>query len=379
MVFRAVEEPKTELGRYRILASNAGVRVSPLCLGAMSLGTEWADALGAVTKEDSFKLLDSFVELGGNFIDTANNYQNEESETILGEWASSRGNRDMLFLATKFTNAFRTHELGTGRTVNYGGNHKKSLMLSVTASLQKLQTTYIDLLYVHWWDWTTSIEELMDSLHILVEQGKVLYLGISDTPAWVVATANTYAKTHGKTPFSVYQGRWNVMDRDFERDIIPMARHFGMALCPWSVLGGGALKSKAQLEARRREGDSARVKEQSEYAVKVSEALAEVAAEHGTDSVQQIALAYVMRKARNVFPLVGCRKPSHLEDNIQALSIRLTDDQVRRLEGVKPFDLGFPMNFIGDDPKETGGYADMFERLIGARLALPSPAKPVGY
>ncbi|KAI0168408.1 aryl-alcohol dehydrogenase AAD14 [Pestalotiopsis sp. NC0098] len=379
MVFRAVEEPKTELGRYRILASNAGVRVSPLCLGAMSLGTEWADALGAVTKEDSFKLLDSFVESGGNFIDTANNYQNEESETILGEWASSRGNRDMLFLATKFTNAFRTHELGTGKTVNYGGNHKKSLMLSVTASLQKLQTTYIDLLYVHWWDWTTSIEELMDSLHILVEQGKVLYLGISDTPAWVVATANTYAKTHGKTPFSVYQGRWNVMDRDFERDIIPMARHFGMALCPWSVLGGGALKSKAQLEARSREGDSARVKEQSEYAVKVSEALAEVAAEHGTDSVQQIALAYVMRKARNVFPLVGCRKPSHLEDNIQALSIRLTDDQVRRLESVKPFDLGFPMNFIGDDPRETGGYADMFERLIGAKLALPSPQKPTGY
>ncbi|KAK6222374.1 hypothetical protein LQW54_001074 [Pestalotiopsis sp. IQ-011] len=379
MVFRAVEEPKTELGRYRILASNAGVRVSPLCLGAMSLGTEWADALGAVTKEDSFKLLDSFVESGGNFIDTANNYQNEESETILGEWASSRGNRDLLFLATKFTNAFRTHELGTGKTVNYGGNHKKSLMLSVTASLQKLQTTYIDLLYVHWWDWTTSIEELMDSLHILVEQGKVLYLGISDTPAWVVATANTYAKTHGKTPFSVYQGRWNVMDRDFERDIIPMARHFGMALCPWSVLGGGALKSKAQLEARRREGDSARVKEQSEYAVRVSEALAEVAAEHGTDSVQQIALAYVMRKARNVFPLVGCRKPSHLEDNIRALSIRLTDDQVRRLESVKPFDLGFPMNFIGDDPRETGGYSDMFERLIGAKLALPSPQKPAGY
>lgn len=379
MVFRAVAEPKTELGRYRILASNAGVRVSPLCLGAMSLGTEWADALGAVTKEDSFKLLDSFVESGGNFIDTANNYQNEESETILGEWASSRGNRDLLFLATKFTNAFRTHELGTGKTVNYGGNHKKSLMLSVTASLQKLQTTYIDLLYVHWWDWTTSIEELMDSLHILVEQGKVLYLGISDTPAWVVATANTYAKTHGKTPFSVYQGRWNVMDRDFERDIIPMARHFGMALCPWSVLGGGALKSKAQLEARSREGDSARVKEQSEYAVRVSEALAEVAAEHGTDSVQQIALAYVMRKARNVFPLVGCRKPSHLEDNIKALSIRLTDDQVRRLESVKPFDLGFPMNFIGDDPRETGGYSDMFERLIGAKLALPSPQKPAGY
>ncbi|ETS82983.1 aryl-alcohol dehydrogenase AAD14 [Pestalotiopsis fici W106-1] len=374
MAFRPVEEPKTDLGKYRILSSNAGVRVSPLALGAMSLGTEWANLLGGVTKEDSFKLLDYFVESGGNFIDTANNYQNEESETILGEWAAARGNRDLLFIATKFTNGFRTHDLGTGKTVNYSGNHKKSLMLSVAASLKKLQTTYIDLLYVHWWDWTTSVEELMDSLHILVEQGKVLYLGISDTPAWVVAAANTYARAHGKTPFSVYQGRWNVIDRDFERDIIPMARHFGMALCPWNVLGGGEIKTKAQLE-----GDSARYEEQSEYAQKVSEALEKVAAEHGTDSIQQIALAYVMRKARNVFPLVGCRKQSHLEDNIKALSIRLTDDQMQYLESVKPFDLGFPLNFIGDDPREGNRRSDLVQSLIGAKIDHPSPQKPVGY
>lgn len=379
MVFRPVEEPNTELGRYRVLSSTAGVRVSPLALGAMSLGTEWASALGEVTKEDSFKLLDYFVESGGNFIDTANNYQNEESETILGDWMSARANRDLLFVATKFTNAFRTHDLGTGKTVNYGGNHKKSLMLSVNASLKKLQTTYIDLLYVHWWDYTTSIEEVMDSLHIMVEQGKVLYLGISDTPAWIVAAANTYAKAHGKTPFSVYQGRWNVMMRDFERDIIPMARHYGMALCPWHVLGGGELKSKAQLEARKQDGDSARYSEQSEYAQRVSEALAKVAAEHGTDSVQQIALAYVMRKASNVFPLVGCRKQSHLEDNIQALSIRLTDSQVQYLESIKPFDIGFPLNFIGDDPKHAGDYRPLMRPLVGAKLAYQSAPKPVGY
>jgi aryl-alcohol dehydrogenase-like predicted oxidoreductase len=140
----------------------------------MPLGTEWAGFLGAVTKENSFKLLDYFVECGGNFIDTANNYQHEESETIVGDWMSTRANRDLLFIATKFTNVFRTHDLGTGKTVSYGGNHKKSLTLSVKASLQKLQTTYIGLLYVHWWDYTTSIEELMDALHIMVEQGKVL-------------------------------------------------------------------------------------------------------------------------------------------------------------------------------------------------------------
>lgn len=219
----------------------------------------------------------------------------------------------------------------------------------------------------------------MDSLHILVEQGKVLYLGISDTPAWVVAAANTYAKAHAKTPFSVYQGRWNIMDRDFEREIIPMARHFGMALCPWMVLGGGELQSKKQLEARKGTNESSRFSEQSEDAAKVSEALEKVVAEHGNDSIQQIALAYVMKKARNVFPLIGCRKPSHLEDNIKALSIRLTDSQVKYIESVKSFDIGFPLNFIGDDPKETGGYAHMMELLVRAKIAFPSPPKPVGY
>ncbi|KAH6967626.1 aryl-alcohol dehydrogenase AAD14 [Ilyonectria sp. MPI-CAGE-AT-0026] len=379
MAFAPIQEPKTELGRYRILSSNAGVRVSPLALGAMSLGTAWSAFLGSVDEEKSFEVLDYYVDAGGNFVDTANNYQNEESETFIGKWMASRKNRDIMFVATKFTNSFRTHDLGTGKTVNYGGNNKKSLMLSVNASLQKLQTTYIDLLYVHWWDWSTSIEELMDSLHILVEQGKVLYLGISDTPAWVVAAANTYAKAHAKTPFSVYQGRWNVMDRDFEREIIPMARHFGMALCPWMVLGGGELQSKKQLEARKGTNESSRFSEQSEDAAKVSEALEKVAAEHGTDSIQQIALAYVMKKARNVIPLVGCRKPSHLEDNIKALSIRLTDSQVKYIESVKSFDIGFPLNFIGDDPKETGGYAQMMELLVGAKIAFPSPPKPVGY
>ncbi|KAF5720217.1 aryl-alcohol dehydrogenase AAD14 [Fusarium globosum] len=362
-------EPKTELGRYRILSSTAGVRVSPLVFGAMSIGQAWGSKLGSMNEEDSFKLLDAYVDAGGNFIDTANNYQNEESEIYIGKWIAARGNRDLLFLATKFTNCYRTHDLGQGKTVNYGGNHKKSLKLSVADSLRKLQTDYIDLLYVHWWDWTTSIEELMDSLHILVEQGKVLYLGISDTPAWVVSAANTYAKMHGKTPFSVYQGRWNLMVRDLERDIIPMARHFGMAICPFDVLGGGQLQTAKQLEARKQAGDKGRGNNQSEEARKVSEALEKVAAEHDTDSIQQIALAYVMQKARNVFPIIGGRKIEHLHDNIKALSIHLKDEQISYIESIKEFDAGFPSNFIGDDPKETGGQKHMMEILTGAKIA----------
>lgn len=377
--FVAPQQPKTELGRYRILSSTAGVRVSPIVLGGMSLGKAWSSYMGAVDEEQSFKLLDAYTDAGGNFIDTANNYQNEESEKYIGNWMAARGNRDLLFVATKFTNCFRSHELGPGKTVNYGGNHKKSLRLSVEHSLQKLQTTYIDLLYVHWWDWTTSIEELMDSLHILVQQGKVLYLGISDTPAWVVATANTYAKDHGKTPFSVYQGRWNVMCRDFEREIIPMARHFGMALCPWDVLATGQFKTQRQLETRDKSSQPSRNSVQSDEARRISAALEKVASEHGTDSIQQIALAYVMQKARNVFPIVGGRKIEHLQDNIGALSIRLTDEQVKYLEDITHLDIGFPLNFIGDDPKEGGTRTPLFESLTGAKIAWQKAPKPIGH
>lgn len=223
-------EPKTELGRYRILSSTAGVRVSPLQLGAMSVGGAWSSFMGSMDKEESFKLLDFFFDAGGNFIDTANNYQNEESETWIGEWMAARKNRDQVVIATKFTTDYKSHALGKGRAPNHCGNSRRSIHMSVRDSLRKLQTDWIDILYLHWWDFTTSIKEIMDSLHVLVEQGKVLYLGVSDTPAWVVSAANEYAIAVGKTPFSIYQGRWNVMLRDFERDIIPMARQVSFPL-----------------------------------------------------------------------------------------------------------------------------------------------------
>lgn len=184
-------------------------------------------------------MLDFFWENGGNFIDTANNYQGEESETWIGEWMKARGNRDEMVLATKFTTGYRTVGADEKIKVNFQGNHAKSLRVSVNASLKKLQTDYIDLLYVHWWDFTTSIPELMNSLHNLVTTGKVLYLGISDTPAWVVVKCNDYARFHGLTQFAVYQGHWSAAFRDFERDIIPMVEAEGMALAPWGAIGRG--------------------------------------------------------------------------------------------------------------------------------------------
>lgn len=380
-LFSAPPAPVTPLERYRILSPTAGIRVSPLQLGGMSIGDKWSQFMGSMNKEQSFQLLDAFVAAGGNFIDTANNYQYEQSEAWIGEWMTARKNRDHMVIATKFTTDYRTHELGKGKAPNAAGNHKRSMFLSLRDSLRKLQTDFVDILYLHWWDHTTSIEEVMDSLHILVEQGKVMYLGISDTPAWVVAAANTYARAHGKTPFSIYQGRWNVMRRDFERDILPMARHFGMALAPWDVLGSGHFQTAKQLEERKKKGEGLRSmmdKGQTEDERHISEALATVAAEHGIESVTAIALAYVLCKAPNVFPLVGGRKIEHLHDNIQALEIRLTEKQIQFLESANQFDVGFPVNFIGPDPKTTDGTLNPLLHTA-SHLDVVMSSRAIGY
>lgn len=217
----------------------------------------------------------------------------------------------------------------------------------------------------------------MDSLHILVEAGKVLYLGISDAPAWIVSAANVYAQDHGKTPFSVYQGRWNVMLRDFERDIIPMARHFGMALAPWDAIGGGKFQTKKQIEERRSNGEGLRTmmgSGQTAQEANISEALEKVAQEHGLTSLATIALAYVIQKAPNVIPIIGGRKIEHLHDNINALSVKLTDDQIKFLESRTAFDIGFPGSFVGESPAATGESTNMV--AASAKIAYPSPSKP---
>ncbi|CAI4664625.1 BGP_1a_G0043560.mRNA.1.CDS.1 [Saccharomyces cerevisiae] len=356
-LFKPLPEPPTELGRLRVLSKTAGIRVSPLILGGASIGDAWSGFMGSMNKEQAFELLDAFYEAGGNCIDTANSYQNEESEIWIGEWMKSRKLRDQIVIATKFTGDYKKYEVGGGKSANYCGNHKRSLHVSVRDSLRKLQTDWIDILYVHWWDYMSSIEEVMDSLHILVQQGKVLYLGVSDTPAWVVSAANYYATSHGKTPFSIYQGKWNVLNRDFERDIIPMARHFGMALAPWDVMGGGRFQSKKAMEERKKNGEGLRTfvggPEQTDMEVKISEALNKIAEEHGTESVTAIAIAYVRSKAKHVFPLVGGRKIEHLKQNIEALSIKLTPEQIEYLESIVTFDVGFPKSLIGDDPAVT--------------------------
>lgn len=207
--------------------------------------------------------------------------------------------------------------------------------------------------YLHWWDFTTSVEEVMDSLHELVIQGKVMYLGISNSPAWVAAAANTYARAHGKTPFVAYQGQWNVLVRDLEREIVPMAKHFGMAIVPFGVLGSGKFQSQRTVEERAKRGEKFRFNDPPSGAhIAMNEALERVAKEVGTDNIPGIALAWVRQKARNVIPIVGGSKTSYLENNIKALHISLTREQMQYLESVVPFKPGFPHSMIGDDPRE---------------------------
>ncbi|KAI0264139.1 NADP-dependent oxidoreductase domain-containing protein [Gloeopeniophorella convolvens] len=360
--------PASKLARYRTLSPLAGVRVSPLQLGAMSIGDKWEPyGMGSMNKESSFKLLDAFFDLGGNFIDTANNYQDESSEEFIGEWAEKRGIRDQLVIATKYTTNFKRGKDAITHKANFTGNHAKSLHVSVEASLRKLRTTYIDILYVHWWDWTTSVEEIMNALHNLVAQGKVLYLGISDSPAWIVPKANQYAKDHGKTPFSIYQGQWSVYERSFERDIIPMARAEGLALAPWDVLGGGKIRSDAEEAQRRESGEKGRTTggpnwERTEEQRRICLVLEEIAKEVGVESLTAVAIAYHLQKTPFVFPIIGGRKIEHLKQNVQALDIALTPEQIQRIESASPIDLGFPYTFIVSTRHDTYVWAPLISR-----------------
>ncbi|KAA8903436.1 aryl-alcohol dehydrogenase-like protein [Sphaerosporella brunnea] len=380
MPFGPAPKPASPLGYHRILSPTAGVRVSPLCLGAMNFGDAWKEFMGACDKKSAFEILDYFFEHGGNFIDTANVYQGEESEEWLGEWMGSRKNRDQLVIATKFTSGYPSGKNGEKVLSNFQGNHAKSLHVSLEASLRKLQTSYVDVLYVHWWDFTTSIPELMQALNRSVAAGKVLYLGISDTPAWIVSKANEYARSHGLAQFSVYQGQWNASARDFERDILPMCEAEGMAIAPWGVLGAGHFKSQAQREKGSKDGRN--LFPVTETIVKVSQKLEEIAEKKST-LITSVALAYIMHKYPYVYPIVGGRTVEHLKGNIEALSLELTDEEIDAIEAAVPFDVGFPMNMMFGFPDPNAKYSSrMTSADIGllksvVHLDVPEKLRPV--
>jgi aryl-alcohol dehydrogenase-like predicted oxidoreductase len=259
-----------------------------------------------------------------------------------------------MVIATKYTSAFKQKSHPHLQQSNFGGNSAKSLRLSLESSLEKLQTSYVDILYVHYWDMTASIPEIMQSLNHLVATGKVIYLGISDTPAWIVAKCNAYAREHGLRPFSIYQGRWSAADRDFERDIIPMCRDEGMALAPWGVLGRGLFRSGNAPKEGGRNAPSLNNGREGP----VSKVLSSVAATKGVP-ITNIALAYVQHKAPYVFPICGGRTVAHLRGNIEALGVTLSNEDITEIESGYDFDLGFPHNFLSATGSAPEGPEDI--------------------
>jgi len=345
-------QPKSLLGRHRLLSPTASVRVSPISLGGMSLGTNWAKMMGECTEAQAHELLDAYYDLGGNFIDTANMYQFGQSEEFIGNWMAKTGRRSEIVLATKYTISPMT--IKPVQQSNWGGTGSKSMKMSLDLSLKNLQTDYVDIFYVHAWDYATSIPELMQSLNTLVTQGKVLYLGISDTPAWVVSKANEYARSHGLRQFSVYQGRFSAIMRDLERDIIPMCRDEGMAIHPWGVLGSGYIKSPETVKEGGRQTPHVLTGREE----KVSAVLDAVAKRRGVP-IHAIALAYVLQKGPYIIPMVGGSKVSHLRANVEALSVELSPEDVAEIEKAFEFDMGFPHNFLNGANTTTNGPQDI--------------------
>ncbi|OCL04528.1 norsolorinic acid reductase [Glonium stellatum] len=374
-------KPKSPLAYHRILSPSASIKVSPICLGAMNFGEKWKGLMGECTKETAFAIMDHFHACGGNFIDTANIYMSGESEQWIGEWMALRNLRDQMVIATKYSNSNRMllTEPDGAILSNFGGNNKKSLRLSLDESLRNLQTDYIDVFYVHVWEGLTSIPELMRALDDIVRAGKALYLGVSNWPAWTVVKANEYARQHGLTQFVVYEGRWNPAEREIERDILPMCRAEGMGITVWSALGGGKFKSKAQKEVaggRAFTDDLGGASE--ENFEKFAEVMGEVGKKRGTDAIG-VALRYVMLKAPYVFPIIGGRKVEHLERNIEALDVDLSEGDIQEVESAVPFDFGYPHSLLsGNRYKQISSADPAFSVRTCGFFHGVEDAKPIG-
>jgi len=309
-----------------------GLRVSELVLGAMTFGEQ--GGVGAPI-EECRRILDAYAEAGGNVVDTAINYRGGASEEILGELLAGR--RDRFVVATKYTVTRDPAD------PNGGGNHRKNLRLSLETSLRRLRTDHVDVYWVHIWDRHTPIEETMRALDDAVTAGKILYVGVSDSPAWVVSRANTLAEWRGWTPFAGLQVPYSLINRDAERELLPMAEACGLTVTAWSPLGGGVLSGKYSAgppaETTRLSRDTI-----SDRDLGVARVVQEGADELGVTPAQ-VALAWT-RQRNSVLPIIGARTVDQLRDNLGCTAVTLPPQLVTRLEAATGFSLGFPADFI---------------------------------
>jgi aryl-alcohol dehydrogenase-like predicted oxidoreductase len=319
------------------LFGRSGLRVSEVCLGTMTFGTDWG---WGADKEESRKIFDLFAGRGGNFLDTANRYTEGTSERWLGEFIKS--DRHHFVVATKYTLRDRLGD------PNFAGNHRKNMMRSVEESLRRLDTGFIDLLWVHAWDFVTPVDEVLRGLDDLVRSGKVHYIGISDTPAWVVSQANTMAELRGWTSFAGLQVEYSLLQRGPERDLLPMAKAFGLAVTPWGALGGGALTGKyLQGETGRVTENSAR---RSERANAIAARVVDLAPPLGL-TPGQLALGWTRQQDPGLalIPLIGARTAAQLEESLQNLDTVIPREVLDDLDQVSAIERGFPHDFLASD------------------------------
>ncbi|MBS7566976.1 aldo/keto reductase [Mucilaginibacter sp. Bleaf8] len=334
---------------YKLLG-RSGLKVSQLCLGTMGFGTE--GGWGA-DKATSFEIMDAFAEAGGNFLDTANVYKLGTSEKIIGEYMQNH-DRDYFVLATKYT-------LKDNQTnANASGNNRKNMMRSVEESLKRLQTDFIDVLYLHIWDNITPIDEVLRGLDDLIRQGKVNYAAISDTPAWVVAKGNTLAELMGWSQLIALQVEYSLLQRTPERELIPMAKHFGMTVTPWAPLAGGALTGKYL------RGDKGRIKAESnrlnENSERITREVVTIADELQV-SPSHVALAWTVQQGFSCIPIVGATKLDQLHDNMRSIDVVLSNDHLQRLDEASKIPLGFPGDFFQEDAVKMNSFGGFYDRV----------------
>jgi len=332
----------TALDQYRLLG-RSGLRVSPLALGTMTFGQDWGWGADESEARDIF---DAYVDRGGNFVDTAVNYTNGASERILGRLMEGR--RDRIVLSTKFTMARDPGD------PNSGGNHRMNLVRSVEQSLRQLGTDRIELLHLHAWDDTTPPDEVLRALDDLVRAGKVLYLGICNTPAWRVAQLQTIADLRGWSPFVALQIEYSLVERSVEHELMPMARALGLGVMPWSPLGGGLLSGKygtsdlatndAPGVADTRKGVIASTGLLNAASLRIAEEVKAVARETGA-SAAQVALAWTLLNPAVTAPVIGARTLAQAQDNLGALDVKLDPDHVARLDAASRPAPIFPQRF----------------------------------
>ena len=327
------------LDTYRQLG-RSGLRVSPLALGAATFGTDWG---WGTEQDEARKLFDLYVERGGNLIDTAVTYTDGTSERMLGEF--TRGRRDSLVLATKYTTLRRPDD------PNSGGAGRKSLFGAVETSLRQLNTDYIDLLYLHVWDSTTPVEEILRGLDDLVRQGKILYVAVSNTPAWQISRMQTIADLRGWSPLTALQLEYSLVERTGERDLLPMAQELGLGTVLWSPLAGGVLTgkySRQDLTAPGPDrGGSARKSFNlalggvTERSLAIVDVVKEVAAELGRTPAQ-VGLAWALHNPGVTAPAIGARTAGQLMENLGALEVDLAPSQMARLDEVSVLPAEYP-------------------------------------